>query len=334
MGYVALGRRYENYVSLLKKNALAVFYAGGGKVRAVTQILDVKKENPDASNFKDACQCWLDDPYEGELFTNFLDLFGEWPSAAERESVWLFKREMLQRSELLTPQGNITVQKGYWFSAHEQWKYLEMPYLMVDVNRRVFENGERARTWYSAHMINSPGLMASVNNVTYKNDNPNYLSAAGIKQIAFQEINTTNVITPYGCFPSLLLPGNNRSVGLAWYHNMLRSPRGQGPYGSSEAQLTNGEAISPVITWDSKITTVWALLGGIQDIVAKYMRLENTTFQPEPLLKRFTSVIDREWSRVFPNLQGEHIPFSYPQIAVPEKLSPFPSCEIQKRNKI
>ena len=31
-----------------------------------------------------------------------------------------------------------------------QWKYLEMPYLEVPINKRVFLNGERARTWNSA----------------------------------------------------------------------------------------------------------------------------------------------------------------------------------------
>ena len=40
-------------------------------------------------------------------------------------------------------------------SSHEQWKYLELPYFDSDINRRVFFNGERARTWNSVQ-INNP----------------------------------------------------------------------------------------------------------------------------------------------------------------------------------
>jgi hypothetical protein len=27
----------------------------------------------------------------------------------------------------------LTIQKGFWFSAHEQWKVMEMPYYDVDL---------------------------------------------------------------------------------------------------------------------------------------------------------------------------------------------------------
>jgi hypothetical protein len=85
--------------------------------------------------------------------------------------MWVYKRELLQAVKYHTPSGPITVQRGWWFSSHEQvprrvvcrvshvaspndgavqWKYLEMPYLEVPINKRVFLNGERARTWNSA----------------------------------------------------------------------------------------------------------------------------------------------------------------------------------------
>jgi hypothetical protein len=67
-----------------------------------------------------------------------------------REKMWVYKRELLQAVKYHTPSGPITVQRGWWFSSHEQWKYLEMPYLEVPINKRVFLNGERARTWNSA----------------------------------------------------------------------------------------------------------------------------------------------------------------------------------------
>ncbi len=121
--------------------------------------------------------------YEGELFTWVLDLFAEWDTPAERESLWAVKRHMLQSVVLGTPSGNITAQAragalpplpspcvcgdslartlarargwqlGWWFSSHEQWKLLMMPYTAVPIARRVFESSERARTWYSALMM-------------------------------------------------------------------------------------------------------------------------------------------------------------------------------------
>ena len=59
-------------------------------------------------------------------------------------------------------------------------------------------------------------------------------------------------MTPYGAFPCAL---SNRSVAIQWYHNMLLGPRMQGPFGSTEAVLLNGTEISPLTTWDSKITS-------------------------------------------------------------------------------
>ena len=41
----------------------------------------------------------------------------------------------------------------------------------------------------------------------------------------------------------------------------------QGPYGSTEAINVKGTEISPLVTWDSKITTVLAMLGGVSNLV-------------------------------------------------------------------
>ena len=85
-----------------------------------------------------------------------MDLYGTWPNPSERELIWIDKRAKLQAVEYTTnqgtnpgnvsvsdhvliviiPTGPITVQKGWWFSAHEQWKYLELPYNDVPINRR------------------------------------------------------------------------------------------------------------------------------------------------------------------------------------------------------
>lgn len=47
--------------------------------------------------------------------------------------------------------------------------------------------------------------------------------------------------------------------------------------------------------------------------------------------QRFYDVIDREWSRVFPNLAGESLPFVTPRSMVPpEPLGDFTTCRTPK----
>jgi len=48
----------------------------------------------------------------------------QWDDPAERDLLWVVKRPMLQAVQWpVSPGGpTLTVQRGYWFSAHEQWK--------------------------------------------------------------------------------------------------------------------------------------------------------------------------------------------------------------------
>jgi len=52
--------------------------------------------------------------------------------------------------------------RGYWFSAHETWKYLFLPYNNVPLTHNLIANGEKARTW-DAYQNNIHGMFASVN---------------------------------------------------------------------------------------------------------------------------------------------------------------------------
>jgi hypothetical protein len=56
---------------------------------------------------------------------------------------------------------------------------------------------------------------------------------------------------------------------------MLSSPAGQTIYGALEATSIDGKDISPVMTWDSKITTVLAVMGGNRDIIRDFMMRNN-----------------------------------------------------------
>jgi len=307
--------RYLSYFNMLAKNAYMMFYNGNGLISAVTKILNVTAQ-PTPGNYVNDNSGYLDDPYEGELFAFFLDLFGQWPNENEKEEVWIKKRAKLQAVNYTTPEGPITVQRGWWFSAHEQWKYMELPYLDVPINRRVFLNGERARTWNS-YLNKIPGLFASVSNVTTGTPVSQYVSAVGIQEIAFQKIETTSLITPYGSFPVILA---DLPTGLVWYYNMLVGSRMQGPYGSTESISINGEEIAPVLTWDSKLTTLCSMIGGISSIVKDGLVKENK-------ITRFYLVVDREWNLAFPHLSGENLSFQRPTSTTPNPLGTFSSCQ-------
>ena len=109
------------------------------------------------------------------------------------------------------------------------------------------------------------GLLASVNDVSDDSEIiPDYASACGIQSIAFEEVTRRDLITPYASFALLL---QELPVGLCWYNHNLDAPRMQSCYGSVEAINRNGTEISPLLTWDAKITNILAMLGGIGEIV-------------------------------------------------------------------
>lgn len=180
----------------------------------------------------------LNDPYEGELFTFWLQFFAGL-SNADKTALWEVKKPQLVSVEYnMGGVGPITVQKGFWFSSHESWKVMEMPYYDIDLVRylrtsvtfypclitdisssRLFMNAERARTCNSV-VTKTPGMYASVNNSTDPStgDVIGYISNAGIPSIANQTVQELDVITPYSVFPTILF---NKTVGLAWWHDMV-----------------------------------------------------------------------------------------------------------------
>ena len=119
-----------------------------------------------------------------------------------------------------------------------------------------------------------PGMYASVNNVTNTTtgDIIGYISPAGIPSIANQTDQELDVVTPYAVFPTLLVEGERgRAVGMAWWWNMVVGKKMQNPYGSTESERIDGTAVSSFVSWDSKVTTVVALLGGVGDLVREKM---------------------------------------------------------------
>lgn len=75
-------------------------------------------------------------------------------------------------------------------------------------------------------MTKVPGLFASVNNSTDPETDEiiGYISPAGIVSIASQKDQYHDVITPYGAWPTMMF---DKSVGLAWWWNMLQGKKMQ-----------------------------------------------------------------------------------------------------------
>ncbi|CAF0765002.1 unnamed protein product [Adineta steineri] len=324
---ISLADKYERRLELMTRTAIPVFYeARRGGLRCESRILNLFNESQmtNPNNYETNGDCLLDDPYEGELMTYYMDLYAPWTfynyTMEERNRLWEYKRARLIRDEYNTGTDapkQVTVQRGFWFSSHEQWKYLYLPYQDIDLQKRLFISGEKVRVHHSARN-RIPGLYASVASDakvgTYQVD---YYSACGIQQIAFQPVEHTSVITPYASFPVIMA---NESIGLAWYLNMLQGPAMQNMYGSTEATNVNGLTISPVITWDSKITTVVAMLSSHLINVTRQILMRDQTYQ------RFFNITEYEWSRVFGSkpLLGEDLAWSLPSVQIPRSPNGLP----------
>lgn len=57
------------------------------------------------------------------------------------------------------------------------------------------------------------------------------------------------------------------------------------PYGSTEGSRIDGTLISSFVSWDSKITTVVSMLGGVQDLVRDRMKSEGIYNEFKDVLK-------------------------------------------------
>lgn len=197
---------------------------------------------------------------------------------------------------------------------------LLLPYLTEELKlvRSLFHSAEVVRTM-NAVSTDSPGLLASINDVTDGSQTiPDYISATGVPEVGSQVVTRTDVITPYGSYGLMM---QNITAGLCWYNNMLQATRMQSSYGSTEAINVNGTEISPLVTWDSKITTVLAMLGGVGGIVRDALKKEqDSSF--ETSFDRFVYIIDREYSLVFEGqMKGTDISIEMPRTRVPKVLS-------------
>lgn len=341
-----LAKEWQKWLDYSAQNAARVFYNGTGRVCAVTDINN-QSLAPNAKGQGYVCEGdatnLIDDPYEGELFTWWLYFFGGLNNA-DKDALWKAKRAKLVKAEYrgsydttasfhsgaavnysgraVTSKriGPITVQQGFWLSSHEQWKVLEMPYFDIPLVKRLYHNAERVRTCNSVLMGRNAGMFASVNNITdpATGEIEGYISNAGVPEVSSQTEQELDIITPYSVFPTVLF---DECVGLAWYKNMIDGKGMQNLYGSTESERRDGTGISAFVSWDSKITTVIALLGGVGDFTRAKMKKDG-------IYKEFVAITQREYGRVFgERLKGENVKLCLPEFKMPvANVTDFTSC--------
>lgn len=200
--------RYSNYVDMLASNAdlfLCEETCGVDPVfyRAV-MVIDVYA-TPSEENYKQLpdCgrSCYLDTPWLGDDGFYFLYLFANW-SSETKEALLRRKRNHTRSKEFETDSGSITVLEAGDSNYIEKLSYLLLPYFDVEIVRRVFLNGERARLIY-ATMNAIPGL----------SQYPLLPS--------FYDTDDDGSLVPMAA-SYLLLQNTSRQFGLPWVATMLQ----------------------------------------------------------------------------------------------------------------
>jgi hypothetical protein len=266
-GHRGLAARYRRHLDLMKRNVVAIFFdPGAGKLRAEAR-LERGNQVPVARNRyrNQVADYFLDDAYEGLLLNHFADLFGDWRGQESgRESLWAAPRRL--PVQYRTQSGRaITVARGHWFSSHEDWGFLVLPFLDDPGARKLYDAAQRVRVTH-AHEDGLPGLLASTHQPLTAPGTPGYVSNLGISSIAKHPART-DILTPYAAFPLALW---DRHAFVDWLRKMVSAPGMLGPYGMGESFSAAG-GHAPVLTWDGKALPMVAWMGGTIAETRRYL---------------------------------------------------------------
>lgn len=304
-GEAELAERYGQHLTVMARHAPLVGYGGDGKI---SRCCKRKPAEGDEDGELQYVQEGIDsDPFETELFVLFLDLFGDFRYAGwkdpdkEKALIWNFEKRhcRIRRAQLDLGHGGpgpIDCVAGWHFSSHELWKHLQAPYRSVPCTHRLLLNGERARTHYAA-VKGVPGMWASCSK-----PGGAYVDSVGVAEgLSDMSESKTDLFTPYGAFPTIMA---DEATGAAWYKNMLDAAGMQSEFGSYES-VTCDREVCEMLTWDAKITTLLAILGGGDDN-EKYLRRDG-------LWDRFEHILETMYGSKFEGaLAGEELPFALP----------------------
>eukprot|EP01084_Bolivina_argentea_P140791 247449_1 len=325
----------EKQLNLMERNVKLMFYAGNGLIRWSPIIGNVSL-SPTDPNQKYTGGSRGGDPFEGELFQWLVDLKSNWNISENPNDIWtaaLPHLHIINYTFVDKDNNNkitdIIVQEGWHFSAHEQWKLLQLPYLDSNLMNVIFENCEKVRTLNSVFGSNGnigciPGMYADVSSpIANYSQKGSYLSA-GIPSISTTE-NTTqwtyDAITPYSTMSIWLF---NQSIAASWLLNMIKGPAMQNIYGTTKSVMVNGSEICPQVGWDAKITTVIGVNGGTSQFT-KY------GLKQEGLYDRFINVMEQQYKKVFGDnvnkIKTNH-EWVVPNIHIPTQyLNDFTTCK-------
>jgi hypothetical protein len=304
-GYDELAARYEQRFQLMTKYAKTIFYDPlRNVISGVSRFEDINGAGnsslaPEQLTYiKDSYA--LTDPFEGELMVVFMSLFSEDLTETEVQSIWANKF-LNTRQYTSASEDTLTVVEGWAFSSHEQWKYLVLPYLDLQVVRGLYLNGEKVRADYS-NRNDFRGFFASVHNSSLE-----YVSLLGVPSVASETNVGNQVIAPYATFPMLLsdyFTGTN--TGLNWLRNVLAYDSLVGELGVIESYDTDTFAIAPILTWDGKVLTSFAMMKGVVDEVREFL-LEDQLYLP------FITLIETEHEKITSVVEGLDLAISQPK---------------------
>ena len=304
-GHPALADRYGAQLQLMKDNVVRIFYDPKARqLRAEAKIARGEDVAPGENHYQNNQPKYLlDDAYEGLMLVHFADMFGDWSQAptGAREAVWRTPR---RRPAHFDAGGReVTVAQGHWFSSHEQWGFLVLPYRDVPVADRLFTNAQRVRTQFAAENGQS-GLFASTHHPVSENTfSLGYESAAGIQEVAKEKVRGGEpIFAPYAAFPVALV---DRSVFAGWLESMVDRPGMFGPYGIGESYSEDGKS-SPVLTWDGKALPMIGLMGGVGGEIGRYMKEDG-------VYRQFIGRVKQDY-RLFDGVKihGDDVPLGRP----------------------
>ena len=219
---------------------------------------------------------------------------GDWiQDPAGKEAIWKDARHVPATFEVdVKGQGRnkskklaITTAQGNWFSSHEDWGFLVLPFRDVPVADTLFKNAQWARTSWSA-MHGWPGLFASTHEPVKGNIAPRYVSDLGVASIAKAPVNERRIFAPYAAFPLALV---DHSLFASWLKSMLKQPGMYGPNGIGESFAADGSH-APILTWDGKALPIIAWMGGVSNELRSYL-------QRDGLYDTFIAQVRRDYRR-------------------------------------
>jgi len=302
-GHLELADAYRQHLELMADNVVRVFYDPAGRQFRGEAVIERGGGVRPGRNRYGNRGYLIEDAYEGLLLVHFADMMGRWRGRAAdgREAVWRTPRRKPARFR--HDGADITVVEGHWFSSHEDWGFLVLPYRDVPVADRLFENAQRVRTQFSARRGLS-GLFASTHRPVMGDDvDFRYENASGIQEVARDTVRGgAPIFAPYAAFPLALV---DQRLFAGWLKSMVTRPGMFGPYGMGESYSEDGSS-APLLTWDGKALPMIAAMGGVSRDIGRLLRRDGR-------YDAFIARVARDY-RLFDEaaIEGEEVPFHAP----------------------